>query len=187
MAQRNEPDLRRVGPASRRAHENVNSRAIAEALALCAGGCSLPNISPGGGQWRCQDLMHALGICTAPEVGKRLVRLRYMHEDQRQSLYECYLLDPVSKRAAREGWGPEMSHVMESALMRYLAPECCQGCNGEGARLVGPRVVVCDYCAGSGLPAPESDERINWLTQCCVDWEQSVLSEMSRLLVREYA
>ncbi len=163
------------------------NRGMGELLGLCAYGPKLSERTVGGvSEINCGDVMHALGAVQAPEVGKRLVRMKYLLEDQRQSLLECYLLDHGAKRAASERWGPQMTQVMTEVLNRYLGPEACISCNGNGERLVETRVVSCTVCGGSGRPLPiprnAHGDRVAWLLGLCRDWESQVLGAMARKL-----
>lgn len=158
----------------------MNGRQVAEALALCAGGCSLPTATSGGSGTLCRDLMHALAIVRVPEVARLLVRTKYLMEDRIREI-----------RAQIES-PPDL---LETALREWLSPEVCLTCNGEGSRIIDARSVVCPTCQGNRVGAmpwwwhakrirdwDHRSEEYHILLSRLRSWEDMTLSAMAKRL-----
>lgn len=119
----------------------MNGQQYAEALALCAGKCTLPTGLAGRGELSCQDLLMALAKADVPDVARILVRWRYMD-------------DPGERETT---WGalqerfrlPET--LLGAAIWEWLAPAICLTCCGGQANYA--HLDTCPACGGTAVPA----------------------------------
>lgn len=101
----------------------MNGMQFAEALALCAGKCGLPNLRPGGGDYNCQDLLMALAKAEVPDLARRLVRWRCMDDPGEQG----------ATTAALRAYFPLPDALIGAAIWEWLAPAICLTCCGGQA------------------------------------------------------
>lgn len=117
----------------------MNGQQFAEALALCAGKCGLPNLRPGGGDYNCQDLLMALAKAEVPDLARRLVRWRCMDDPGEQG----------ATTAALRAYFPLPDALIGSAIWEWLAPAICLTCCGGQHRYATQ--AACPACGGTGM------------------------------------
>ncbi len=107
---------------------SMNGQQYAEALALCAGRCTLPTGAAGGSGLTCHDLLMALAKAEVPDLARRLVRWRYLD-------------DPGERDAT---WGalqerfPLPETLLGAAIWEWLSPAICLTCCGGQAHRIMP-------------------------------------------------
>ena len=114
----------------------LNGQQYAEALAFCAGCCTLPTGSRGRGEIDCHDLMLALAKARVPDLAIKLVRWRYLD-------------DPGNTWSALRSEFQIPEHLLELAVYEWLQPVVCVTCCGGESREL--RVGSCPSCGGTGV------------------------------------
>ena len=121
----------------------MNGQQFGEALALCAGKCSLPTGLAGKGEWSCQDLMMALGKAEVPDLARRLTRWKYMGDTGGNEtlvvMVEYFRLPDA---------------LLGSAIWEWLSPAICLTCCGGQANYA--HLEPCPKCGGTGVPSKRS-------------------------------
>jgi hypothetical protein len=102
------------------------------------------------------DLMHALGMVYATEGARKLVRLKYLGEDDlRREIERVHLLDEVTKIPEVNQWRIDkpgtLTGLIHLAVEEYLAREVCAWCNGQQSRMIESKHEVCGLCKGLGM------------------------------------
>ena len=121
----------------------MNGQQFAEALALCAGKCSLPTGLAGRGELSCHDLLMALAKAEVPDIARRLVRWRCMGDTGGlETLKELRVRFPL----------PDA--LLGAAIWEWLSPAICLTCCGGQAQYA--HLDVCPACQGTGLAARRS-------------------------------
>ena len=135
ISARDERHLRMVG------EKKVNGIQYAEALAQCAGRCTLPTGLSGRGEVSCHDLLMALAKADVPELARRLVRWKYL-DDPGES--------HETTRRLRDR-SPHLSDALIAvAVWEWLSPAICLTCCGGRAQYA--HLDVCPSCGGTGVP-----------------------------------
>ena len=104
----------------------MNGQQFAEALALCAGKCTLPTGLSGRGELSCHDLLMALAKADVPDVARRLVRWKCMGDSG----------GTETLKELRSFFGlPDA--LLGSAIWEWLSPAICLTCcGGQATRLM---------------------------------------------------
>ena len=121
----------------------MNGQQFAEALALCAGKCSLPTGLAGRGELSCHDLLMALAKAEVPDIARRLVRWRCMGDTGGlETLKELRVRFPL----------PDA--LLGAAIWEWLSPAICLTCCGGQANYA--HLEPCPKCGGTGVPSKRS-------------------------------
>lgn len=121
----------------------MNGQQFAEALALCAGKCSLPTGLAGRGELSCHDLLMALAKAEVPDIARRLVRWRCMGDTGGlETLKELRVRFPL----------PDA--LLGAAIWEWLSPAICLTCCGGRAQYA--HLDACPTCHGTGVPPKRS-------------------------------
>lgn len=119
----------------------MNGQQYAEALALCAGKCTLPTGRAGRGELSCQDLLTALAKADVPDLARILVHWRYLDDlGERETTIKTL-----------RAYFPLPDALLGAAIGEWLAPAICLTCCGGQA--VYAHQDVCPACHGTGVPA----------------------------------
>ena len=121
----------------------MNGQQYAEALALCAGKCTLPTGLSGRGELSCHDLLMALAKADVPDVARRLVRWKCMGDSGGME----------TLKELRSFFGlPD--NLLGSAIWEWLSPAICLTCCGGQANYA--HLEPCPKCGGTGVPSKRS-------------------------------
>jgi len=128
-----------------------------------------------------QDVAAAMsGIC---DTGTYLLRAKYADLDHHK-LYSSWLIKLKSR------WGREVmvEKVCEASLVHAVGSNRCPGCHGVGEQQVGPRVLICSVCGGSGFWYEEAtfpnpwDSRLKWACGRLSRIEEEAVESMNQKL-----
>lgn len=149
----------------------LNGQQYAEALALCAGKCTLPTGLSGRGELSCNDLLMALAKADVPDVARRLVRWKCMGDSG----------GAETLKELRSFYGlPDA--LLGSAIWEWLSPAICLTCCGGQANYA--HLDICPTCHGTGMAPRRAAPPAGLSPQEWVVWEpqyQNAVDQMHDL------
>ena len=148
--------------------KKVNGIQYAEALALCAGKCTLPTGLSGRGELSCHDLLMALAKADVPDVARRLVRWKCMGDSGGME----------TLKELRSFFGlPDA--LMGSAIWEWLSPAICLTCCGGRANYA--HLDSCPTCHGTGMAPKRHAPPVGLSPKEWEEWEPQYQSAIDRM------